>query len=145
MLMVEGMKVQAQQLPAGQAAIATILNPSNAIISTPLPKPETETGVLRCVELPSPTCTRKQNTSSATIKHIVSNKHIHLPPASRNSPPQKTKQKASLGHCCSVPSMTSRHRWTAHRNDTANHSVTITPSSPPHNSTSRITHPRTTT
>ena len=79
MLMVEGMKVQAQQLPAGQAAIATILNPSNAIISTPLPKPETETGVSRCVELPSPTCTRKQNTSSATKTSLPPSHHTTAP------------------------------------------------------------------
>jgi hypothetical protein len=36
-------------------AIATNLTPPKAIIATPLPKPETETGVLRWVKLPSPT------------------------------------------------------------------------------------------
>jgi hypothetical protein len=82
------MKVQAQQLPAGQAAISTNLNPSNAIILTPLPKTETETGVLRLVVLPSPTCTRKQNTSSAT--------KTPLPLESRNSPPQKQNNKHHL-------------------------------------------------
>jgi hypothetical protein len=98
---------------------------------------KTETGVLRFVVLPSPTCTRKQNTSSAT-------KTFNLPHITQQ-PPSKTKQQASLGHKDCIPSMTPRRRWTAHRNVAANHSVTNTPSSAPHNSTSHITQPRTTT
>ena len=65
---------------------------------------ETETGVLRLVVLPSPTCTRKQNTSSAT-KTL-----LQLPSRTTQQPPSNTKQQASLRQSCSIPSMTPRRR-----------------------------------
>ena len=53
-------------------------------------KEETETGVLRCVVLPSPTCTRKQNTSSATKTSLPAPPPHHATASLKNKTPSIT-------------------------------------------------------
>ncbi len=92
----------------GPEAIITHLTVPKAIMATPLPKPETPTGVLRWIVLPSPTCTNK----------ILRQPQIRLTPQ-QTTAPSKRQQQASLGPRSYIPSTTPRRRPTAHTNDPA--------------------------